>query len=104
MILELWQSKYECIQNYFTGPGIGLSYTGSSLFIATVIDLFLIIIYLFIFIMFIWFGEELGSLTGIHFGDTLNPIVTQPSPGLAVRIIGSVLLILPSIIVLLTHC
>lgn len=45
----------------------------------------------------IWFGDELGSLTGIRFG-LFRPVVTEASPGSVVRLVGwMVLLIIVSL-------
>ncbi len=45
-------------------------------------------------ITFIWFGDELGSLTGIRFGRIVGPVITQKTPGSFVRFGGWLMLLL----------
>lgn len=68
---------------------IGSLYYGGEIFLRT-------LMYLIWPIAFIFFGEELGSLTGIRFRLTLAaPVVTKPTPGIIVVFIGWVMLLIP---------
>ncbi len=45
----------------------------------------------------IWYGDVLGSITGIRFGRIFGPVVTKESPGFLVCLLGWVMLLLPII-------
>ncbi|MBN2217650.1 MAG: hypothetical protein JW719_09780 [Pirellulales bacterium] len=47
-------------------------------------------LFLFVPLGLIWFGDELGSLTGLHYG-----IIDQESPGFLIRLFGWILLMAP---------
>jgi hypothetical protein len=44
----------------------------------------------------IWFGDELGGLIGIKYG-----LVSSPSPGWAVALLGWILLFMPVVVVII---
>ena len=52
-------------------------------------------IYLFFCIMLIWYGDELGSITGVKFGHIISPVISKASPGSVVRFLGWCLLVIP---------
>jgi heme A synthase len=59
-----------------------------------------IILFLSLSLAAIWFGEELGSITGVRFGQGISPVVNTPSPGVLVRALGWVLLLIPFLLAL----
>jgi hypothetical protein len=62
-------------------------------------DRLLLILYLAACISLIWFGDELGGLTGVRFGDIESPVITKASPGVIIRFLGWCLLVVPFILV-----
>lgn len=63
-------------------------------------DLLFLSLYLFFCIILIWYGDELGSLTGVTFGEFAAPRVTKATPGGVVRGIGWCLLVIPLILLI----
>lgn len=63
-------------------------------------DRLIIFLYLAVCISLIWFGDELGGLTGVRFGDIESPVITKTSPGPIVRFLGWCLLMVPFILML----
>jgi hypothetical protein len=53
----------------------------------------MVLIYLVLPMACIWYGDELGGLTGIKYG-----LVSSTSPGWGVEVIGWLLLLLPLIV------
>ena len=54
-------------------------------------DAFVFLIFVTLPLACIWFGDEMGGYTGASWGGA----ITDPMPGLAVRIAGWLLLLLP---------
>ena len=48
----------------------------------------------------IWYGDDLGRLTGVRFGTYPDPVVSKKSPGAIVRFLGWCMLILPGLFVM----
>ena len=68
-------------------------------FAATGEDLLFLLLYLFFCIMFIWYGDELGSLTGVTFGEFAAPRISKTTPGGVGRVIGWCLLVIPLVLI-----
>jgi hypothetical protein len=63
-------------------------------------DLLFLFLYLFFCIMLIWYGDELGSLTGVTLGEFAAPRISKATPGGIVRVIGWCLLVVPLILII----
>lgn len=82
---------------------ISLFYLGIAFFFEGSEGTFRMLMFLIFPLAFIFFGEELGSATGVRFRATFfAPVITKPTPGAFVVSGGWVLLLLPIIIGILS--
>jgi Zn-finger nucleic acid-binding protein len=78
---------------------LSLSYLGAAYFFEGAETLFRVLLFLIMPLACIFWGDALGSMTGVRFRLTLAcPVVTKPTPGVFVAFIGWVLLILPLVV------
>ena len=80
---------------------IAIIYLVFALKLGTGEDVLNLFMYLVIPMATIWFGDEMGSLTGIRLGGLGRPVVDKESPGCLVRLLGWMLLLLPILYVLI---
>ena len=78
-----------------------ISYLSAAYFSSGAENAFRMFGYLTLPMACIWFGDEMGSVTGGRFGGFDGPVVTKTSPGCLVRFMGWVLLLLPVLLYLI---
>lgn len=82
---------------------ISLLYIGMASFTAGLEGFFRILLFLIFPLACIFFGEELGGLTGVRFGLSLfRPVITKPTPAPFVVFMGWILLLFPIIFAILS--
>ncbi len=79
---------------------IALFYLGAAYFSDGAEAFFRMLLFLMLPLACIFFGEELGRVTGVRFRVAFSPVVTKPTPGVFVVFGGWILLLLPLIIVI----